>query len=80
MRQLTRNPANDYAPAYSPVNSTIAFVTEREDRRGVWTIDAATGAEASTAPQLPVRVSAPSWSADGSKVDLQRDRRRTAAT
>ena len=45
MRQLTNNPANDYAPAYSPVNATIAFVSEREDRRGVWAIDAATATE-----------------------------------
>ena len=67
VRQVTRNPANDYAPAYSPASSTIAFVTERPDRRGVWTIDPATGAEASLAAATGA-LSAPSWSADGTKV------------
>ena len=67
VRQVTRNTANDYAPAYSPVTSMIAFVTEREDRRGIWTIDAASGAERALAAAAGA-VSAPSWSADGTKV------------
>jgi hypothetical protein len=47
IRQLTNNPANDYAPAYSPVTASIAFVSEREDRRGVWAVDTATATERS---------------------------------
>ena len=42
---LVANPANDYSPAYSPANTTIAFVSERDDRRGVWAVDTATAAE-----------------------------------
>lgn len=29
LRQLTRNAANDYAPAYSPAGDTIALVSDR---------------------------------------------------
>ena len=67
MRQLTRNPANDFAPAYSPINSTIAFVSERPDRRGVWKIDATSGAETAVAAAAGA-VSAPAWSPDGATV------------
>jgi imidazolonepropionase-like amidohydrolase/Tol biopolymer transport system component len=67
VRQLTTNPANDYAPAYSPVNATIAFVSERDDRRGIWAVDPATATERSLAPASGA-VAAPSWTPDGSRV------------
>ena len=59
VRQITKNPANDFGPAWSPVNTTIAFVSDRQDRPGVWTIDANTGAESSYAVAQGA-VSAPS--------------------
>jgi Tol biopolymer transport system component len=31
VRQLTHNPANDFAPAWSPDGRTIAFVSDRND-------------------------------------------------
>src|SRR5688500_6009242 len=45
----------------------IAFVSEREESRGVWTVNATTGSESSLAPATGA-VSAPSWSRDGAKV------------
>ena len=67
VRQLTKGDTNDYSPAYSPTNSSIAFVSERTDRRGIWSIDAASGAEASIAPMAGA-LSAPAWTPDGSRV------------
>jgi Tol biopolymer transport system component len=41
-RNLTRDPASDYAPAWSPDGDTIAFATDRADPTGndVWLMDA----------------------------------------
>ena len=73
VRQLTKNPANDYAPAYSPVNADdrVRQRARGSPRRlGGRCRD---GDRASIAPAAGA-VSAPSWNPDGSQGDLQRHR------
>ena len=66
-RQLTRHPATISRRRILAGRCTDRICIRTRGSRGVWTVDATTGAEASLAPAAGA-VSAPAWSRDGSKV------------
>ena len=64
---LTNNAAHDFSPAWSPDGSRIAFVSDRDGNREIYTMNA-DGTN-------PVRLTSdssedlhPSWSSDGSQI------------
>lgn len=63
-RQLTAASANDTAPRWSPDGQTVAFVSDREERKELWLI-AADGGEARRLTRGASDVSQPAWSPDG---------------
>lgn len=63
-RQLTTAYANDSAPRWSPDGRTVAFVSDREERKELWLIPADFG-EAHRLTHGSSDVSQPAWSPDG---------------
>lgn len=63
-RQLTTAYANDSAPRWSPDGRTIAFVSDREERKELWLIPTDRG-EARRLTYGSSDVSQPAWSPDG---------------
>ena len=71
LRNLTRNPANDMSPAWSPDGTKIAFVSDRDGRGvqfGVYVMDS----DGSNVRQLASEGEDPCWYPDGSKVAFVR--------
>jgi dipeptidyl aminopeptidase/acylaminoacyl peptidase len=66
-RQLTTAYANDSAPRWSPDGTTIAFVSDREERKELWLIPADVG-EARRLTRGSSDVSQPAWSPDGQRL------------
>lgn len=64
IRQLTRDPAEDSMPSWSPDDRQIAFVTTREGGHGVWAVDAAGGAERRVV-ESAARIDAAVWGLGG---------------
>lgn len=64
LRQLTKHPAEDTMPVWSPDDSEIAFASTREDSAGVWAVRVADGTERKAASST-AKVDAPGWSPDG---------------
>jgi Tol biopolymer transport system component len=64
LRQLTRHPAEDTMPAWSPDDTEIAFASTREESAGVWAVRVADGAERKAASST-AKVDAAGWSPDG---------------
>src|SRR5262249_6289129 len=64
LRQLTKAPAEDFMPTWSPDDREIAFASTREGGTSLWAVNVAAGSErkVSTAGG---RVDAPSWAAGG---------------
>jgi dipeptidyl aminopeptidase/acylaminoacyl peptidase len=70
--QLTRSPAGEHAPRWSPDGRTLAFLSERDDEREVaqlWLLDRA-GGEPERVTDLPGGVSDLAWSPDGRRLAL----------
>ena len=67
LRQITANAANDFAPAWSPDGTQIAFVSDRKDRPGVYAVDAGGQLERFIVT-APGTIGQPSWSPDGKTV------------
>ncbi|HEY7910009.1 MAG TPA: S9 family peptidase [Thermomicrobiales bacterium] len=66
-RQLTTAYANDSAPRWSPDGKTVAFVSDREERKELWLIPADFG-EARRLTRGSSDVSQPAWSPDGQRL------------
>jgi len=66
LEQLTSDDANDYNPAYSPDGKSIAFVSQREEP-GIYQLELENGKE-SLVISTDLRLAAPSWSNDGSRI------------
>ena len=70
--QLTRSPAGEHAPRWSPDGRTLAFLSSRDDEREVdqvWLLDRA-GGEPERVTDLPGGVSDLAWSPDGRRLAL----------
>jgi dipeptidyl aminopeptidase/acylaminoacyl peptidase len=67
IRQLTRNPAEDTMPSWSPDDSRISFASTRENGTGVWAVDAAGGPERRLIT-AGSRIDAASWGPGGEVV------------
>ncbi len=66
-RQLTTAYANDTAPRWSPDGRTVAFVSDREERKELWLIPADFG-EAHRLTRGSSDVGPPAWSPDGQQL------------
>ncbi len=66
-RQLTTADANDSAPRWSPDGRTVAFVSDREERKELWLIPADFG-EARRLTHGSSDVSQPAWSPGGERL------------
>jgi Tol biopolymer transport system component len=64
IRQLTRNPAEDTMPSWSPDDGRISFVSTRESGQGVWAVDA-NGGEERRLVTSGARIDAASWGPGG---------------
>jgi len=70
--RLTRSPADEHAPRWSPDGRRLAFLSKRDDPREVdqvWLLDRA-GGEPERVSDLPGGVSDLAWSPDGSRLAL----------
>jgi len=66
-RPLTRGPKSSDAPAWSPDGRTLAFASERGDKRQVWLLDLA-GGDAQALTHAADGVSRFAWSPDGRRI------------
>jgi hypothetical protein len=64
---LTRDPANDHGPAFSPDGTQIAFVSDREGNPDIFLMKA-NGTDVHRLVHLPGSDESPSWSPNGSKI------------
>jgi dipeptidyl aminopeptidase/acylaminoacyl peptidase len=70
--RLTRSPADEHAPRWSPDGRRLAFLSDRDDPRDVdqlWLLDRA-GGEPERVTELPGGVSDLAWSPDGRRLAL----------
>ncbi len=70
--RLTRSPASEHAPRWSPDGRTLAFLSSRDDAREVdqlWLLDLA-GGEPERVTDLPGGVSDLAWAPDGRRLAL----------
>jgi Tol biopolymer transport system component len=67
IRNVTRRPANDYSPEWSPDGTRIAFRTNRDGNHEIYTIDA-DGSNPENLTKNPGQERSPAWSPDGSRV------------
>src|SRR5262249_29388797 len=71
LKQLTKDPADDYMPSWSPDDSKIAFASPRGDGMSPWAIRVADGAGQISVRKLATgggRVDAPWWGPGGQVV------------
>jgi Tol biopolymer transport system component len=74
-RNLTRNPARDDDPAWSPDGRKIAFVSRRDGKPEVYVMNA-DGSGQRNLTRNPGRDSAPAWSPDGRTIAFHSNRDR----
>src|SRR5262245_8217964 len=74
-RNLTRNPAPDDDPAWSPDGRKIAFVGRRDGKPEVYVMNA-DGSGRRNLTRNPGRDRAPAWSPDGRTIAFQSERDR----
>lgn len=67
LRQLTKNPKNDYEPRWSPDGSKIVFTTDRNGNQDIWIVDVKSGEETELTHTV-TNEDYPSFSQDGSKI------------
>jgi Tol biopolymer transport system component/agmatine/peptidylarginine deiminase len=65
---LTSDPEDDFAPAWSPDGSKIAFYTFRNGSAEVWVMNANGSGQAGLTNQATAPNSQPAWSPDGAKI------------
>jgi Tol biopolymer transport system component len=64
LQQITKDPADDFMPTWSPSDDQIAFISTRGGGQTVWVITLSSSAERQVSP-AGVRADAPSWGASG---------------
>ncbi len=67
LRQLTTDPADDFAPMLSPDGREVVFYSMRSGNRDLWVMPAS-GGSARRLTQNPAWDGFPSWSPDGSQI------------
>ena len=67
-RQLTKDPAEDYMPSWSPDDREIAFASTRDSGQSAWAVSVADLTERKLATVAGGRVDAPSWGPGGQVV------------
>jgi TolB protein len=72
LQNLTRDPAFDGTPAWSPDGSRIAFMSTRGGSADVWVMNA-DGSDPVQLTSDPAWEGTPDWSPDGSKIAFARD-------
>jgi Tol biopolymer transport system component len=71
---LTRHPANDYSPEWSPDSSRIAFRTNRDGNHEIYVM-AADGSHVENLTRTPdAEERSPAWSPDGTQIAFSSDR------
>ena len=74
-RNLTRNPARDDEPAWSPDGRKLAFVSRRDGKPDVYVMNT-DGSGQRNLTRNPARDSAPAWSPDGRTIAFMSNRDR----
>ena len=67
IHQITRDPAEDTMPSWSPDDSQVAFTSTRQGGQGVWAVDATGGTERRLVTTAS-RIDAAGWSPGGEVV------------
>jgi len=67
IRQMTNNPAADYAPRWSPDGKAILFISTRKDGSQLWLLPV-DGGEPKQLTRLSTGVTNPIWSPDRTKI------------
>ena len=67
VRQMTNNPAADYAPRWSPDGKSILFISSRKDGSQLWLLPA-DGGEPKQLTHISTGITNPVWSHDGTKI------------
>jgi len=70
---LTKNPAEDGDPAWSPDGSKIAFCTDRDGNGEIYVMDA-DGSGQVNLTNHPAEEEGPAWSPDGSRIAFATER------
>jgi len=73
LRNLTRNPAADFAPLWSPDGRKIAFESDRERDAEIYVMNA-DGSAQTNLSQNPDWDATPAWSPDGKKIAFESGR------
>ena len=73
-RNLSRHPAHDSEPAWSPDGRKIAFVSRRDGGAEIYVVNA-DGSGLRRLTRSPYRELAPAWSPDGRRIAFRRARR-----
>ena len=67
LRQVTTDPADDFAPSWSPDGSTLAFTSFRIGNCDIWTIPAGGGTPTQITTDADLDGN-PAWSPDGTAI------------
>gem|GEM_PF-5007773 len=70
--RLTRNPADDFVPSFSPDGSKIAFFSDRDGDSAIWVADSRGEDYGIVELVSEVESFRPAWSPDGSKISFCR--------